>query len=150
MRTTGLAALLLSAVCFAQTSQPPATADELVYLRFVLLNVASIDHDPSAIKAYEDSLVKLHGLNTQESALIHAAGQTLHPLLAQLRQSTRAIVANKTSLSEADKVALANLDAQREQAIIDRANQVLNSVRGETAARLRAPGHILANAVGKN
>ena len=150
MRHTSLAALLLSSVCLAQTSQPPATPDEVQYLRFMLLNVASLDHGPDAIKAYEDSLVKLHGLNAQESAAIHSAGQSLHGLLAQLRQSTRAIVANKTLLSGADKAALDNLDAQREKAIVDRANQILNSVRGETATRLRAPGHILANAVGKN
>lgn len=34
MRSLRLAALLVSSVCFAQTSQPPATADEVKYLRF--------------------------------------------------------------------------------------------------------------------
>ena len=150
MRHTCFAALLLSGVCFAQTSQPPATPDEVRYLRFMLLNVASLDHSPDAIKAYEDSLVKLHGLNAQESAAIHSAGRSLNGLLAQLRQSTRAIVANKTLLSDADKAALDNLDAQREQAIVNLANQVLNSVRAQTATRLRAPGHILATFVGNN
>ena len=37
---------------------------------------ASIDHHPDAAKNYEDQLVKLHGLNQQESAAIHSAGVT--------------------------------------------------------------------------
>jgi hypothetical protein len=58
MRRLHLAALLVSCVCFAQTSQPPATADEVKYLRFLLLSVASLDHSQAAVKAFEDLLVK--------------------------------------------------------------------------------------------
>jgi hypothetical protein len=117
------------------------------YLRFMLLNVASLDHSADAIQAFEDSLVKQFGLNAQESLAIHSAGQTLRPFLAQLRQSASAIVTGRTVLSPADSAALASVNAQREQKIAELANQILNSVRPETADRLRVPGRILATQV---
>jgi hypothetical protein len=142
-----LTVLLGASVCLA--AQPPATPEEIQYLRFLLLNVASLDHSPEAIKSYEDSLVRHFGLNNNESAAIHTAGQTLKPVLAQHRQSSRTIVAGKSVLSPVDSEALANLDAQREQTIVNLANQILNSVSPAVADRLRVPGHILANVVKK-
>jgi hypothetical protein len=148
MRNIVLTVLLGVSGCLA--AQPPATPAEIQYLRFVLLNVASLDHSPDAIKSYEDSLVKQFGLDSKDSAAIHAAGQTLRPLLAQLRQAARSIVAGKSVHSPADSTALANLDAQREQKIMELANQILNSVSPAVADRLRVPGHILANVLNKN
>jgi hypothetical protein len=135
-------------VCLAV--QPPATPAEVQYLRFLLLNVASLDHSPDAIKSYEDSLVRQFGLASKGSAAIHAAGQTLKPLLAQLRNSSRAIVAGRSVLLPVDSEALANLNAQREERIVNLANQILNSVSPAVADRLRVPGHIVANVVKKN
>ena len=100
MRRLRLAALLVSSVCFAQTSQPPATADEVKYLRFLLLNVASINHSQAAVKAFEDLLVKQFGLNAQESATIHAHGQTLNQTLGQNRRQRGAILAGKTKFRQ--------------------------------------------------
>jgi hypothetical protein len=150
MRYLSLALLLISNVCFAQTSQPPATPEEIKYLRFILLNVASLDHSPDAIKAFEDSLVKQFGLVSLDSAAIHSAGLALNSLLAQNRQSLRTIVAGRTVLSPADLAALADLDAQREKTIATLANQILNSVSPVVAVRLRTAGHILANALHQN
>jgi hypothetical protein len=115
MRYILLTVFLSASLCLAQTSQPRATPADIQYLRFLLLNVASLDHSPEAVTSFEGSLVKQFGLNSQESAAIHAAGQTLKPLLSQLRLSSRAIVAGKTLLSPTDSTALANLNAQREQ-----------------------------------
>ena len=126
------------------TAQPPATGDELKFLRFLLTNVASLDHSPDAVKAYEESLAMQFGLGAQESAAIHSAGQALNTVLAELRQSTQTLVAGKTALAPSDVTALASLNAQREQQIAKLANQILNSVSATTAARLRAPGHLLA------
>ncbi len=126
------------------TAQPPATGDEMKFLRFLLLNVASLDHSPDSVKAYEDSFVMQFGLSPQESAAIHSAGQTLHTTLAELRQSTQTLVAGKTALGPSDVTALASLNAQREQTVATLANQILNAVSATTAARLRSPGHILA------
>lgn len=148
MRHLCFAILLSSAVCLAQPvgqTFQPATRDELKFLCFMLLNVASIDHSPDAIKAYETSLVLQFGLSVQESAVIHTAGQTLNPVLTQLRQATRDLLAGKTELSPADAATLANLNVQREETITNLANQILTSVSAVTATRLRAPGHILAN-----
>ena len=136
--------LLLCCGCYAQSAQPLATTDELQYFRFMLMNLASLDHSPKAIDAYEASLVKQFGLNTQESATIHASAQRLNALLAQLRQSSEAVVNGKKSLSSADTTTLCSLSDQRDQLINTLANEILNAVRPETAARLGAPGHIVA------
>lgn len=42
---------------------------------------------------------------------------------------------------------LSGLRAQREQQTVTLINQILNSVRPETAARLRAAGNVLATAI---
>jgi len=155
VRYLALAILLVSSVCSgqtaqtAQTAQPPATADELKYLRFLLLNVASLDHSPDAVAAYESALVLQFGFSTQESAVVHSAGQTMKTTLAQLRQSTQALLAGKTALSPTDIATLQSLNEQREQTIVTLANQILNSVSSLTASRLRAPGHIMAAAINK-
>jgi|SRR5271157_1207241 len=137
---------LLAGACFAQ-SQAPVTTDELQYLRFMLMNLASQDHSATAVAAFESSLVPQHGLNAQEAAQIHSAGQTLAALLQQIRRSANDITAGKKTLSDADVAALQALSNQREQLIETLANQILNSVRPETATRLRTPGHIVAAGV---
>jgi hypothetical protein len=141
---------VIAAVCSAQIAQLPVTLDEMKYIRFVLLNVASLDNSPAAIQSYEDHLVKLHGLNAQESAVIRAAAQELKPLLTELRQSVRAISATNRDLSSVEIVALRDVEDRREQRIEDLARQILNNVRPETAARLRAPGRIVAAQRAKN
>jgi hypothetical protein len=140
-------ALLAAGACFAQAPQPPATPDEMQYLRFMMMNLASLDHRPDAIQKFEDGLVKHFGLIQQETAAIRAAANELNALLGQLRQSSRAIVPGRAGLTPADKAAFSQLAAQREQKIESLVNRVLNSVRPETAARLRAPGHLLAGKV---
>jgi uncharacterized protein (DUF885 family) len=130
--------------CYAQATQPPATPDELQYLSFMLMEVASIDHSPDAIHNFGGLLVQQFGLSADEAVVIHTAGQTLNSLLQTLRQSQRSIMAGKTALSAADASALAALAAQRQELISTLANQILNSVRPGTANLLRAQGHVLA------
>ncbi|HLH18972.1 MAG TPA: hypothetical protein VKX45_17260 [Bryobacteraceae bacterium] len=125
--------LLLACACHAQSSQPPVTADELQFFRFMLMNIGSIDHHPDAVAAYEASLVKQFGLNSQESGFLHGQGQRLNALLKQLRRQSQAIVSGKKNLSAADADALTALINQREQLITTLANEILNAVRPETA-----------------
>ena len=108
------------------------------------MNVGSIDHSPDAIQSFEALVAKQIGLNSQESAVIHSAGQTLNALLKTLRSSSQSITAGKTTLTPTDGAALAALSAQREQLIVSLANQILNSVRPNVANALRAQGNILA------
>ena len=138
--------LQLACACYAQSSQPSATADEMQFLSFMLMNVGSIDHDAKAVAAYQDLLIKQFNLNTQESAFINSQGQALNTLLKQLRAQSQAILSGKTSLSAADAAALTALANQRQQFITTLANEILNAVRPETANRLRTPGHIMAAA----
>ena len=51
------------------------------------------------------------------------------------------------TLSPAASSALSALSAQREALIVSLTNQIVNSVRPETAARLRMAGTIVANAI---
>ena len=139
--------LLAAGACFAQGSQPPASADEMQYLRFMMMNLASLDHHPDAVQRFEGGLVRQFGLNQQETARIHAAANELNALLKQLRQSSRAIVPGKSGLTPGDLAALSALAAQREQKIQSLVDGILNSIRPETAARLRAPGHVLKGKV---
>ncbi|SPF39591.1 exported hypothetical protein [Candidatus Sulfopaludibacter sp. SbA4] len=141
--------VLICSGCYGQASQAPATAEELQYFRFTLMNLASLDHSPDSVKTYEDSLVKQFGLNAQESATIHAAAQSLNALLKQLRQSAQATLKGKQSLSSGDLSSLSALSARREQLIATLSNQILNAVRPETAARLRVPGNVVASSVAK-
>lgn len=143
---TLFASVLLSAFsCYGQTVQPAATPDELKYLRFLLMQIGSIDNHPTSRTAFEGNLVRQFGLNNQEAALIRAAGQELQALLLQLRPAVRAIVPDSTGLSPAAKATLEALTAQREQKVELLANRILNQVRPQTAAKLRGPGRILAN-----
>jgi hypothetical protein len=143
----GLCLVLLCLGCYAQTTQGPVTQDELQYLRFMLVNLASLDHSPVATNSFEASLVPAFGLNSQETVVIRAAAQSLKPLLTQIRQSARALVAGKSALTAADLNSLSDLAAQREAQILTLANHILNSVRPETAARLRMAGTIAVTGV---
>ena len=143
-----VAALIwLSAGCYAQSSQPLATPDELGYFRYMLLNLASIDHSQESVQRYEENLLSQFGLSDQEALVIHGAAVTLHSQLLQIRQIQTQLTAGKVSLSDSDRSTLATLGAQREQLIDTLANQILNSVRPSTATSLRAPGHLVAAAI---
>jgi len=135
----------IALAAFGQSSQSPATTNELQYFRFMLMNLASIDHGVDAIALYERALIRQFGFNQQESALVHAAAMRLNALQRQLRSSSQAIRNGKNKLSGGDVGALERLDAQREQLIITLSNEILNSVRPETADRLRGPGRVLGS-----
>jgi hypothetical protein len=136
--------LVTYAVGLGQTT-PPSITGQLVTTSAPTQSTFVLDFNyrPNA-------LATNFGINSNDSAAIHGAGQTLKPLLAQLRQSSRSIVAGKSALSPADSATLANLNAQREATIVNLANQILNTVSPVVAQRLRVPGHILANVLNKN
>ena len=141
--------LLLSSGCFAQSSQAAATADEQKYLRFILMTLASQDHSPANVKAFEDSLAVHLTLTPQEAAQIHAAGQALAALQQQLRASSKSTVAGKSSLSDAAAASLSALSDQMDQLVASLSNQILNSVRPETAAHIRSEARLRATAANK-
>jgi len=128
-----------------QGQQPAATKDELQYLRFLLMNMASVDAHPNSVKVFEDGLVKQLGLNAHETASIRAAGQEMNALLKQLQQAAKSIAPAKSRLTPASASALAALAEQREQRLEALANRILSQVRAETASRLRMPGRLGAS-----
>jgi len=137
-----LSPLFLSLCAYAQPAltQPPASNGEVAYFRFLLLGLGHLK-TTTGIHNYERLLAKQFDLNPQEVAVIDAAGVTMRALLQQIHTSLPAIESGQTGA-----VTVARLTTQREQMITTRANQILNSVRPITAARLRVPGHLVANA----
>lgn len=146
MRNLVAVLMLAALVCAAQA---PFVPSEQQYLRFILLNIASLDNDPQSIKTFENQLVKLLGLSPQESAVLHSAGESLRPLLAQNRQLGRAIAAGKAALSPNDHATLRELDDRREQRIAALASQVLRDVTPRSAARIQGAGRSLSAGVAK-
>jgi hypothetical protein len=104
-------------LCHAQVAQPTLTSNELQFFRFLLMTVGSIDYDPNAVASYEQQLPRVFGLNERETAVIHSAGQEMHTVLSQIRQSA-APLRGKTVLSPSDQATLAALSAERESAIL--------------------------------
>jgi hypothetical protein len=133
---------LLGACGYAQAAQAPATPDELKYFRYLLMTLGSLDYRAEFVAAHENALVPQFGLNAQEAAVIHSAAQSLHSTLQEIRQSANGITAAKHALTPTELSALTALAARRDQAIATLANQILNSVRPVTAARLRAAGDL--------
>ena len=131
----------------AQQTQSPPMPSELQYFRFILINLANPEHSAEANRLFENGLVKQLGLNDQEKALIHLAGQSLISTMASLRQSAAQVTAGKTTLSPSDSAQLAALDGQLDQAILQLSTQILSRLRPLTADRLRFPGRHVAASV---
>jgi hypothetical protein len=142
--------LRIAVLCWSCTfwargqSVPPASVDEIKYLRFLLMKAGSIDHSADSVDRFERGIVKQFGLDNQEAAAIHAAGQEMKGVLNRLRQSAKAVTTGKPVLAPSDFASLSKLAVERDAALDALANRILASVRPATAARLRAPGQILA------
>jgi len=139
----------LCIVALGQTSQPPATATELKYFRFLLMTLAEPHFNPTTIQMKERAIVHQFGLNATEATLIMSAAQQYRLILQQAQDDESQIIAGKSSLGTVDQANLASLDLKREQAVQATANQILNGVTPGTANRLRAAGNVLPTLTGK-
>jgi hypothetical protein len=138
-----LCLLLLGASRWAEATQAPATAGELTYFKFLLTELAGPLSTPSSVKITEQILAVQFGLNEHELSVIDSARLQMQPVLRQAREATQALVAGKQTLAQSDLAALAAVDTKMDQQIATIANAILNSVRPETAARLRVPGQLV-------
>jgi hypothetical protein len=111
-----------------------ANPEELQYFRYLLMTIAGADYSSDAIAKMEGSLVYHFGVDAREAALIHAAGESMRRVLADIRHASATAVAPDPN-------------ARREQAIADLTNRILETLRPEIAARMRMPGQITANAL---
>lgn len=132
----GGAAVCALAVCSAagRPHVEPATPEELQYFRYLLMTIGSPDYSRDAIDKTEGALAYQFGADAREAGVIHAAGARLRTILTEMRGAGAA-------------AAMAELDARREQAIAELTGQILESIRPETAARMRMPGRITARAL---
>jgi hypothetical protein len=129
-------ALAVSLASGGPARAAPATPAELQYFRYLLMTIGSPDYSSDAIDKIEGSLVYHFGVDAREAAVIHAAGQSLRKILTGIRQASG--MANAVDRG-----------AQRERAIADLTNQILDSLRPETAARMRMPGRITVDALAR-
>lgn len=136
MKIFTIASILFTTAIYGQSSQPPATPQELSYFHVVLLNLAESQSSLQR-QQQEAHLAVQFGLSTEEVSAFDAATQQLGTLLQTIRQS----LATNNSVA-----AVASLNSQRDQLITTLANQILNTVRPETSARLRVPARIVAAA----
>jgi hypothetical protein len=147
--TTVCLSVILVSFTWGQ-AQPAATPEQLGYLRYVLTTLANPMFDQRFIKAQEEPLIIASWeLNVQEAASFRAAVQSMSVVFQDVQQRRRAIVAGKTTLSPNDQAAIVALNGQLEGTVTTLANQILNSVRPEIAARLRRASEIVANATNK-
>jgi len=139
--------LLLCFALRAQSAAPAATADDVKYFRFLLMNLAGVNYSPDTVAAYRNYLGVEHGLDDQEMSAIDSGVTSLHTLSQQIEQSSAQIRTGKTVLSPADLAALQSLFAQREGLITLLANQLLNIVRPQVASSFRIAGRLVAAAI---
>jgi hypothetical protein len=137
--------LLVSSGCYAQTVQSSAAPTQIQYLRFILMNIASLDHAQEATDHFEALLVKQFGLTTQDSAAIHGAAMTLRSSLVQIRKSSQSVAGGSAALSSNSAATLNSFANQREQLISTLSSQVLSALAPATAARLTAAGNLVTN-----
>ncbi len=96
----------------------------------------------------EDAVISLYGLNTQEAASVHSAGQSFAAALVSFQNQETNLLAGKTAMTDDDRAAVASLSAQLDQVVAAMANQVLSSVRPQTAILLRRQGDVIAQFTG--
>lgn len=129
----GIVALLFA--CHAQAQESPLTASELKVFRHLVFTLGEPDWVPQLAPPQASYLMSQFGLNQAEMDVIQSARLTLSSLMFQLHQAG---VSGPTSTD------LEVLQQQRDASLEQLANLVINSVRPETAARLRAPARIVS------
>ena len=71
----GLCLSFLVSLFAQQPARPPATVSEVGFLKHMLMSIANPVHDLKVCKLNEDGLIRLYGLDAQEAAVLHTAGQ---------------------------------------------------------------------------
>lgn len=117
----------ISPIWAQQTAQPPATASEINFIKHMLISIASPIHDPKVNKLNEEDMVRLYGLNSQETAILQSAGQSY----------ATAIKTFQAQRVPGNQAATAAASATVDQTASALANQILNAVRPQTATIIR-------------
>lgn len=108
------------------------------------MKLGSIDYPPDSIKVAEGAMVQQFGLNQQELTVFRAAAQSLRTVLQANRQVIQSITRANSPISQTDAADLAEVTSKRDNAITVLSNQILSTIRPETAQRLRATGDTVA------
>ena len=140
--------LLVCAFCLHAYAQVPsqATADQVNYFRYLLMSLGDPDSTPSTIAAAEASVTRDFQLDKADLAVLQTAAKKFQTTVQSLRSQMDYLISHQ-GISGASGPAADTLRAQMDSTVAQIANQVLASVRPETAARLRVPGDIVGNAV---
>jgi len=145
-------AILIATVLFVSASgsiwgqAPPATPSQLGYFRYVLTTLANPMYDQQFVAKEADLIIASWALNEGEAAAFRSAVQKMHVVLEDVRKERTVIVSRRSVLTSTDRAEIDALSGRVEDGVTLLANQILNSVRPEIAARLRRAGEIVANA----
>jgi acyl-coenzyme A thioesterase PaaI-like protein len=127
-----------------QLTPPAATSDEIDFFHYLLISIADPAIDPNMAKQNEVSLVRLYGLNAEEAAAFHAAGERFASAMTDFRNKRRTILAGKVIPNAADEAALTAVSSELEHGIAASTNELLNSLSPGKAVLLRLQGHLIA------
>lgn len=91
--------------------------------------------DPTIFQRRQQTEATRYGLNQTETSSLQAVSQSYYVLAVQLEQEVTAVAAGKTDLADSDRVALANIEAERRAAITQLATTFLQNATPQTKAR---------------
>ena len=123
--------------CFGQSLNP----SQFTFFNHLFKTIAdpvedpSHGQDPTIFERREQTEVTRYGLNQAEKSSLHAIAQMYYAFAVQLQQKVNVIAGGKTELSESDQSALADLEAQRRNAISQLAGAFLRIASPQTLAR---------------
>lgn len=141
-----LCILTLLSASGQQLPQPPATSDEIDFFHYLLISIADPAIDPNMARQNETNMILQYGLNSQEAAALHAAGQQFASAMNNFRSKRRTILAGKAIPSATDEPALVSVSTELEQGIANTTNQLLNLLRPGKAVLLRLQGQLAGQA----
>jgi len=141
-----LSVLTLSSISGQQLRQLPATSDEIDFFHYLLRSMADPAIDRNMAKQNESNIILEYGLDGQEAAAFHSAGQRFAADIDQFRKKRRTILAGKVIAGHADELALAAVSAELEERVASTTNQLLQLLRPGKAALLRLQGQLVGQA----
>lgn len=142
LRSICWATLAASMALAQQPNQEPP--NHVAFVRHILTSIADPSHDPAICKMNEQAVVSLYGLNEQEAPSLHSTGQSFAAAIRAFRDQEATLLAGKTTLTDSDRASVASLSSQLDQTVASFIVQLLNSLRPQTATRLRQQADLVA------
>jgi hypothetical protein len=133
-------ALLVScrAIALAQltTVAVPSTPHDLAFYNYLFKTIADPALSSAAMARRERTAASRFGMNENEASALHSAALGYTVYLAGFNKSISDIANSKTLLSLGDRAKLANIDAERIQAVTHLAVTLAQQLTPQTSSRI--------------